>query len=114
MTELSGKAVGSRDALAVELRAIRQEIERHNRTIRRNRLYLGGLGLTLALVTGLGVVGYVDDQNDDRRECRTDNQNSVRDSEVLIGAVEAGDPSPQTEEAIERYREDVRANLRDC
>lgn len=101
-------------SLATELRDIKEEIRRHNRTFRQNRLINWILGVTLVGMTTLGVIVYVDDQNDDRRECRTDNANSTRDSEVLIGAVEASDPSEQTREAITRYRDDVRENLRDC
>lgn len=102
--------------LISELRAIRAELEQHNRVIRRNRLYLWGLGLVVVAITALGVVGYVNDARDDRRECRTDNGNSVRDSEVLIGAVlgTQEEPDPELLEMIEQYRNDVRRNLRDC
>lgn len=102
------------ETLAGELREIREALEQHNRVIKRNRRFAWALGGAFALVTALGVVGYVDDQNDDRRECRTDNENSIRDSEVLIGAVNRGDPGPETREAIARYREEVQANLREC
>lgn len=104
----------ARSTLADELRAIKVALDQHNRTIRRSRRFGWALAGAFVLVTGLGVAVYVDDQNDDRRECETDNANSVRDSEVLIGAVEQSNPSPETREAINRYREEVRRNLREC
>lgn len=111
----AGRSPGTTEpTLVEELREIKLALDQHNRIIRRNRQSSWALGAAFALVTTLGVVGYIDDQNDDRRECRTDNENSVRDSEVLIGTVEQSETTPETRESIERYRESVRENLRDC
>lgn len=100
--------------LTDELVAVRRELERHNRNIIWNRFALVGLGFVLVLVVILGSAFVIDDHNDDRRECRTDNANSIRDSEVLIGAAQSGNLSPEAKQVITRYREDVRKNLREC
>lgn len=114
MSETSSRDVtGSASSLAGELRAIREELQQHNRTIRRSRRFAWALTAAFLAVTAVGIAGFIDDRNDDRRECRIDNANSVRDSEVLIEAVE-DDLTPEGEDIIERYRENVRASLREC
>lgn len=103
------------DLLAEELREITAELKAHNRIIRRNRLATWLTALALTLVVVLGVVFYYDDQHDDHVACELDNENSVRDSEVLIGAVSSRpNLSEQTRQAIEEYRRDVQENLRVC
>lgn len=101
--------------LAVELRDIKRAIREHNRTIRGNRVRLWAVVALVAGLTTLGLIGYADDQADDRRECRLDNENSVRDSEALIETVRRLEgPSEEITVLIEDYRREVRNSRRVC
>lgn len=114
MRETEG--IGTSTNLAIELREIKESLDEHTKTQRKNRLWFWGLTGVFVLVTALGVAVAVDDRNDDKRECETDNANSVRDSEVLIAAVEANNenPEPDLQETIDSYRQSVRGSLRKC
>lgn len=100
--------------LANELREIKKSMDQHNRIIKRNRWWFWGLVFAFVSVTALGVLVAVDDKNDDKRECETDNANSVRDSEVLIAAVEQSSDNPNLSSMVENYRQSVQENLRVC
>lgn len=103
------------DSLSEELRDITRELKAHNRIIQRNRAVVWMTAVSLLAVVVLGIVFYLDDRHDDRVACETDNENSIRDSEVLIGAASSGpNVSEETRRAIEEYRREVQRNLRVC
>lgn len=107
------------------LETISRELTLIRKSIRRNRNHTVLLALSFVIAIAIGIVAFVDDNNDDRRErdnlvfvlksrCEAHNRERIEDAEVLIQSAAGPDPDEETKATIDAYRRQLERTETDC